>query len=353
LDGYPSAEPVEVYIGAASLTTGVTGIPVEAQMTFQEIYPLGAGVPASGITSISGASGSYITTAVNGTSIDLNTTKASSAQAGLVAANVPIAQNSLVQQGASSAVGCVLQSSDSTVIITPSEGIINLSSPLNISSAGSPLLPVKENNLLFSSIAPTIEWQADYIVSGNSTGAKKNVFDSAGTFTQNYTATSSQISLGEWTRFTATTTSPPSANNVASPQWVCCMQPLPVTALKARAIEILVSSYLVGAGSTQALAYGKGGLMSYTIAVNMTTTAGVPNFVAATPFPFSANSGGSEGVPTVADQPVNLLFEIVPATSSPSAQFTTGDVVVMSAQWILSTTTGVTVSFDISLKALF
>ena len=58
-------------------------------------------------------------------------------------------------------------------------------------------------------------------------------------------------------------------------------------------------------------------------------------------------------MPTVANTPPWFTFDVVPAAGNPSGQFTTGNVLVVYAQWILSTVTGITPQFNLAFRTLF
>lgn len=344
--------PISLYIAVGSLTSTFTTQSVTLSGTFVENYN-GSTSTQGTLTAVDVAANSYLQSSTSGSTVTLNTTQSSISQAGLLATSASVPANNLIQMGTTGAQGCTLASSDSTVIITPSSGSINLSSGLTLSAGTGSAAQVRNNTLNIASVYPNVAWTADYLSAGISSGSTKPIYDSTAQYVPAYTASSSQLNLSEYTRFTATSAIPPSANNTATPQWIAVLQPSSNTVFQARTIELLVQPYLLGATSVQGQAFALNAYYRMVLGVNITGTATPINFSAMTPLPLSIDGYGASGVPTVADTPPWLTFAVLPAASSPSSQFTTGNVLVVYAQWILSQTAGITVGFNLAFRTLF
>lgn len=344
-------QEITFYVGVTSLTSTVTQGAGSVFLAFTEVFP--GNIYSSGIGSVTALSNSYITAQTTGSSVVISDIQASTSQAGLVALASATPANSLIQMGSSVPVACTLTSTDNSVVIAPASGTIDLSSPLNISTGTGAFGVVRSNNLNVASLSPNVAWNADYIVGGASSGTQRPIFDSTASFISAYTGSSSQLNLSEYTRFTATAASPPLANNTAAPQWIAVIQPLSVTLLQPKVIELIITPALLGALSTQAEAFSRDAYYRYVLGVNMTATGTPIEFNRMTLLPLESNLYGQTSVPNVADTPPWFTFDVVPAAGNPSGQFTTGNVLVVYAQWILSTVTGVTPQFNLAFRTLF
>jgi hypothetical protein len=343
---------ITLYACAVSQITGyvANSAGIFAAITSQELLPAATG--AAGVTTVSPQIGSYLTATPTTGDVVLNTTRATPLNAGLIATPGTIAANQLVQMQSTGAVGANLTSTDASVVITPASGSIDLSSPLNLAvTPSTTYLPTRSNNLQISSTSPS--WTAAYLTNGVSSSSLLNIYDQSASFNQALTATSSQLNLDGWVRFTVTTALSPSTNTTVTPQWILALQPSPVTQYQSKIIDIIVTPVLLNAGATQAQAFTLNSYYSATLGVNVTSLTASPTFTAMNVFPLAFNINGQTATPTVNDTPPWLVAAIVPFSSSPSGLYTAGSVLVISAQWLLSASAGLQVAFNVAMRTQF